>query len=119
MCIGCIAAEMDGPKIKIVRSCPIMPPRFDINSLGFMKTKKKLPTPSGNKLLSTWYQNGEHTVSEKEKKRRDVLVRERDNLFKLTNMSATMGNIIKIIGPDVMSVEQNAMFNGVDRKSVV
>lgn len=113
MCIGCIAAELDGPNIIVMRSCPIMPPKLDVRILGLMRTKKKLPTPSGNKLLSTWYQNGEHTVTEKEKKRRDVFVREKENNFKLANMSATMGNIINNIKPNVMSVEQNAMFNGV------
>ena len=38
-CIGVVAAEVDKYEIIKIRSTPIIPPKFDVSKLGYMKKK--------------------------------------------------------------------------------
>jgi hypothetical protein len=96
-----------------MKSCPIIPPKFDVATLGFHRSKKKLPTPIGDNQLTTWWKDGEATITKKLKEKRDVLVREATNKFILEHLGASMGTLIESIGPDIINVERNSMFNGI------
>ena len=115
VCIGVLAVAIDPntKKIKLMKSCPIMPAKFDPSSLGFMKSKKKLPTKNGEEEINTWCYKGEKTVSKAEKKKRDIRVREEQNKFLLSQISRSIGEIIDTVQPDLINVEKNAMFNGI------
>lgn len=114
-CIGVVAAELDEKTGKIIKmkSCPIIPKDFDPTVLGYMKTKKKLPTPKGNKTVNTYWKQGETSVTEAEKKRRDTEVRAKKDIYILEQIGSTMGNLINAIKPDKILVEKNAIFNGI------
>lgn len=114
-CTGIIVAEIKNEKIVKMLSTPIVPKKFDITKeFGFMKSKKKLPTkPGGNELVNTYCRRGEESVSKDEKKRRDVSVRQKQNLFILTQMSKDIGDIVDGVKPSVIAYEKNAIFNGI------
>lgn len=113
-CIGTVAAILDNKSKtpSVVRSCPIIPPSFSPTELGYMKTKKKLPTKNGE-LLTTYYISGETSITKQEKKRRDVEVRNAANLYVLDYIGYQLGVIIETIKPDIIVVEKNEIFNGV------
>jgi hypothetical protein len=115
VCVGILAAGIDDDtrKIKVMKSCPIFPPKYDVSAVGFMKSKKKLPSIRGNKELNTWARPGETHISETEKKHRDVMVRELEKHFILTHISQKVGDYIENIAPNVINVEKNSMFNGI------
>ncbi len=114
-CIGVLVVGLDSNnKISLMKSCPIIPVKFCASRLGFMKSKKKLPTKEGgHEKVNTWWIKGEKSVSKALKKQRDIKVREAQNNFYLTNLSSSMAKIIEGINPDVINVEKNAMFNGI------
>lgn len=114
-CTGIIVAEIKNDRIVKMLSTPIVPKRLDITEeFGFMKSKKKLPTRhGGSELINTYYRRGEESVSKDEKKKRDVSVRQKQNLFILTQMSKDIGDIVDGVKPDVIIYEKNAIFNGI------
>lgn len=107
-----MTVRLEGKKINKIMSCPIIPPDYSAVTLGFMKTKKKLPTKSGE-LLSTYYKIGEVSISKAEKERRDDAVRAQKDLYVLANISKAMAGLIDNIKPDLILVEKNAIFNGI------
>lgn len=113
-CIGIVASVIDDEKKVpvVVKSCPVVPPNFSPAELGYMKSKKKLPTKSGE-LLNTYYKQGEISITKQEKKRRDVEVRNASNLYTLDYIGYQLGVIIDTIKPDIIVVEKNEIFNGV------
>jgi hypothetical protein len=110
-CIGVVTAEVDNGKVIKILSCPIVPPVFKAGSLGFMDSKKKLPTKTG--VLNTYYKSGETTITKDEKIRRDALVRSSKDMFVLASIGKSISNLIDNIKPDLIIVEKNAIFNGI------
>lgn len=114
VCIGVIAAELDASyKIKTMRSCPIIPPNYDPTILGYMKSKKKLPTIKGKEMINTYWREGETVISKTEKQRRDNEIRAHKDIFVLQNISKTMSDLITVITPNEIVAEKNAIFNGI------
>jgi CRISPR/Cas system-associated endoribonuclease Cas2 len=113
-CVGVIAAGIDDNThdVILVKSCSIVPEEFDVSTLGYMKSKKKLPNSLCTKSYNSWVFKGEKTISETEKEKRDVQVREARNLFLLTYISERMRDIIDTVVPSLINAEQNSMFNG-------
>lgn len=115
-CIGAVAVDISDAsgKISLMKSCPIVPGKFHPTGLGFEKTKKKVRASRNSKeTISSWVRKGEEIVSASEKRRRDVAVREAQNLFLLTDLGASMGKLVDGVAPHIINVEQNAMFNGI------
>lgn len=113
-CIGVIACEIDNNKQIIkMRSCPIIPPKFDPSTLGYMKTKKKLPLKNKEQYVNTYWKKDEEYITKKEKQNRDREVRYQKDIFVLQNISRTMNKLISAINPDLVIVEKNEIFNGV------
>lgn len=115
VCVGVIAAVIDDSdnKVKLMRSCPIIPKQFDPSILGFMKSKKKLPNKSGTKSFSTYYRKGETYISEIEKKKRDVLIRTHKDSYVLQYIGEQITKIVDGLNPRLVLVEKNEIFNGV------
>lgn len=112
-CVGIVGAGFDEHKLPIiVKSMPLIPPRFLPSNLGYQPSKKKLPIKTG-KLVNTYWRKGEISITEQEKKKRDVEVRNAKNLSDLSYISKNMSEIIKKINPDIILVEKNEIFNGV------
>ncbi len=109
--IGVLAAQLEGEKIQKMRSCPIIPPKYDPSVSGFLKTKKKVSTPTGKKLTSYLYPE-ETTITKAEKEKRDRKVRADKDLFLLDHISKEQSHLITNINPDLILVEKNASFNG-------
>jgi hypothetical protein len=93
-------------------SCPIIPPKFSPEVLGYLHSKKKLPTKKG-KELNAYCKQGETEITEAEKKRRDKEVRAQKDIWVLEQIGKTMGNMINQIKPDLILVEKNAIYNGI------
>jgi len=111
---GIVIAETELGEIIKMRSAPIVRPVYNPESLGYCRSKKKLPSrPGSNDFTNTYYKTGETHVSKAEKKRRDVQVREAENLYVLNRMSKEMWWVIEKIKPDVVVYEKNATFNSV------
>ena len=106
-CIGVITAEVDKVNKTIIkmRSCPIIPKKFNPEVLGYLKTKKKLPTKNGE-VLNTYARPGETSITKAEKQRRDREVRAKKDIYVLEEIGSVMGNIIKTIKPDLILVEK-------------
>lgn len=109
-CIGCVVAETQGKRVLRIRSCPIIPKAFSAESLGYLKTKRKI---DGKKTMTSWIRFNGEIVSEAEKKRRDAEVRAQKDVSVLAQISGTMGDLISTIKPELILVEKNEMFNGV------
>lgn len=118
--IGVVAAEVDvtvsGEKIvRKVTSVPIVPPTFDVTTLGFKKTKKRVHTKNGKSISSYVYKDGRDgdIVSETEKKTRDRLVRGQKDIFVLEEIGRQIEEKINVVQPNLILVEKNCIFNGV------
>lgn len=113
-CIGVIVTRINDDKtIDKMLSCPIIPNKFSPECLGYMKSKKKLPTPKSGELLNTYYKEGETTITKAEKQRRDREVRGAKDIYVLQQISKTMGELINSVKPDLVLVEKNvAGYNG-------
>jgi hypothetical protein len=112
-CIGLVVAEIKpSGKISKMRSCPIIPQPFSAETLGYMKSKKKVELRDGNSIMS-YMRPGESKISKAEKKRRDMEVRASKNIAVLQNISRTMNDLVSSIRPDLIIVEKNEIFNGV------
>lgn len=113
-CIGIVAGIIDETTKKplLVKSCPVSPPHFSPTELGYMTSKKKLPTKLGESI-NTYYLRGETSITKQEKKRRDVEVRTASNAYVLDYIGKQLGIIITTIKPDLIIVEKNEIFNGV------
>jgi hypothetical protein len=113
-CIGVTTARLNKIKeVEKIMSCPIIPKQFSPTELGYMASKKSLPTIKGNKSLNTYWKKGEAKITETEKKRRDREVRAKKDIFVLEYIGQQMGSMINKIKPDLIIVEKNAAFNGI------
>lgn len=114
-CVGVVAAVLDNDSKKpvLIKSCPIIPERFSAETLGYRKSKKKLPTPKSGEFLNTYYKIGEHTITKSEKLKRDREVRIKENLFVLDYIGRQISAIVDSIRPNIIIVEKNEIFNGV------
>ena len=117
VCIGIVIAKINdnSGEIEIMRSCPVVPSDSRVpESLGFMATKKKLPTsPKAKTEINTYFKKDEQYVSKSEKQKRDREVRKLTNKFHLENLAQRMDAMISSIEPNLINTEINAMFNGV------
>lgn len=114
VCIGVIAAQINNTtkSVEKIMSCPIIPPKFEPTSLGYLKSKKKITTSAG-KTFSSYMIPGEKTVSEKEKKRRDSEVRHSKNNFVMEYIASNISTLMNKILPDIVIAERNEIFNGI------
>lgn len=113
-CIGVLAAfiDTDTKTPIVVKSCPIIPSKFNPSILGYEKTKKKLKTKDGS-FLNTYYKKGELTISKNEKQKRDREVRRYKDNHVLTEISKKLTSVIEEISPEIILVEKNEIFNGI------
>lgn len=113
-CIGVVAAyvDMESKEPIIVKSCPIIPKKFDCSILGYMKNKKKLITKDGT-YVNTYFKPGEKIISKSEKIKRDREVRRYKDLYILEYIGEKISNVINEINPDYILVEKNEIFNGI------
>lgn len=105
VCSGIVVADTKDNKIKI-GSAPIIPSKFDVTTLGYLKTKKKMP----NGFLS-YVKNKEEIVSKTEAKKRNVEVRHRQNNHKAKDIGNQLSYLIKNTKPDLVLIERNRIFN--------
>lgn len=112
-CVGVVAGVISGKVPLVVKSCPIIPPAYSPEELGYKKSKKKLPTPKSGEFLNTYYRAGETVITKQEKKRRDAEVRAKKDIYVLDYIGKQISNIITTINPDIIVVEKNEIFNGV------
>lgn len=114
VCIGVVAAKIENNKPTLVKSCPIIPPKFDATMLGYLKSKKKVKTsPNSDRFLNSYVKSGETYVSEANKKKRDVEVRRAKDLHVLDYIGKNINDIIDAIKPNIIVVEKTEIFNGV------
>lgn len=107
VCSGIVLADTleDGSVLK-VGSAPIIPSKFDVTSLGYLKTKKKMP---GGFL--SYVKNKEETVSKTESKKRNVEVRHKQNNHKAKDIGKQLSYLIENTKPDLVLIERNRIFN--------
>lgn len=94
-----------------MQTSPIMPKPFSADSLGYLKTKKKVT--SGKDMITSWVKPGEEKVSKAEKKRRDAEVRAAKDKHLIGYIGSTLGRMIDILEPTHVLVEKNEIFNGI------
>lgn len=104
-CSGIVIADTKEDKIKI-GSAPIIPSKFDVTTLGYLKTKKKMP----NGFLS-YVRDKDETVSKTEAKKRNVEVRHKQNNHKAKDIGRQLSYLIKNTKPDLVLIERNRIFN--------
>lgn len=107
VCSGIVLADTlkDGSVLK-VGSAPIIPSKFDVTALGYLKTKKKMP----NGFLS-YVRNKDETVSKTEAKKRNVEVRHKQNNHKAKDIGSQLSYLIEHTKPDLVLIERNRIFN--------
>lgn len=107
VCSGIVLADTlkDGSVLK-VGSAPIIPSKFDVTTLGYLKTKKKMP----NGFLS-YVRNKDETVSKTEAKKRNVEVRHKQNNHKAKDIGSQLSYLIEHTKPDLVLIERNRIFN--------
>jgi len=107
-CIGVITAKINDNTKDIIKilSCPIIPSKFNPETLGYLKSKKKLETVKFD-FLNCYAKAGETHISKAEKMRRDREVRGQKDIYVLADISRVMGNMINSIKPDLILVEKN------------
>lgn len=114
VCIGVVAAKIEDKELKLVKSCPIIPPKFNPSLLGYLKSKKKVPTSqTSSKMVNSYVKQGETHVSEANKKKRDVEVRRAKDLYALNYIGKNINDLVSTINPDIIVVEKTEIFNGV------
>lgn len=113
-CIGVVTARINNKsrRIEVIKSCPIIPPKFTPSVLGYNNSKKKLPT-KGGEMLNTYWINGETVITKAEKERRDNQVRAQKDIYVLEHIGKTIGTMLQQIKPDLVIVEKNSAFNGI------
>lgn len=112
VCTGVVIAEIDGRNLTKVGCAPVIPQKFDVSTLGYMKTKKKYTNKKGVSYQA-YTIPGESYVVESVAKKRNVQVRHEQNNFKLNNIGSQLSMIIKNIQPDIIVIEKNKTFNSV------
>ena len=110
-CIGVIAGKIENKNLTLIRSCPIIPPKFNVEGIGFLKSKKDIK----NGRCQCYVFAGENIakITLKECRQRNVLVRQSKNRFILRYISEEINDILGIINPTLVLVERNECFNGV------
>lgn len=112
VCIGVIAATINDGQLEHVKSCPIIPPKFNPETIGYQKTKKKLADKNGV-FFNTYYRSGEHSISKTEKIKRDREVRLAANNYVMDYIGGQISKIADVIEPDLIIAEKNEIFNGI------
>ena len=106
VCSGIVVADVKDNKLVKIGSAPIIPSKFDITTLGYLKTKKKMP----NGFLS-YVRDKDETVSKTEAKKRNVEVRHKQNNHKAKDIGHQLSYLIKNTKPDLVLIERNRIFN--------
>jgi hypothetical protein len=101
-CIGVTTARITDKKLEKLMSCPIIPKSFSPTVLGYMASKKSLPTTRTGEKLNTYWKQGETTITKTEKTARDRQVRMKKDVFVLEDIGDQMGNMINKIKPDLI-----------------
>lgn len=104
-CSGIVIADVETSLVKI-GSAPIIPSKFDVTSLGYLKTKRKMP---GGFL--SYVKNKDEKVSKTESKKRNVEVRHKQNNHKAKDIGTQLSYLIRETKPDLVLVERNKIFN--------
>ena len=118
VCTGVVIAEINNRKLVKVGSTPVIPHKFDVSSLGFLKTKRRYKNKDGKEYLA-YTKAGETHVTEALAKKRNVQVRHEQNNFKMKNIGSQLDMIIKNIQPNIIVIEKNKTFNSVLTSSLL
>ena len=111
-CIGVLFSTIDDyGDICLMQTSPLVPVPFSADALGYGKSKKKVPC--GKETAMAWMKPGETTISQKEKKARDVEVRAAKDKHLIGDISTRLGDLVDAVHPTQILVEKNAIFNGV------
>ena len=106
ICSGIVVADVKDNKLVKIGSAPIIPSKFNVTTLGYLKTKKRMP----NGFLS-YVKNKDETVSKTEAKKRNVEVRHKQNNHKAKDIGGQLSYLIKNTKPDLVLIERNRIFN--------
>lgn len=114
VCTGVVAVNIEDEKIKLMKSCPVIPPKFSAENLGYLKSKRKVFTSKSEvQQINSYIKPNEHYVSKTEKKKRDVEVRRAKDLFVLKYIGDKLNELICGIKPDIIMFEKTEIFNGI------
>lgn len=112
VCIGVLFCTIDDDwAITKMQTSPIVPSPFSAETLGYLKTKKKVT--SGKDMVTAWVKPGETKITKVEKKKRDVEVRSAKDKHLIGEIGSTLGNIFDVLKPTRVLVEKNEIFNGI------
>lgn len=112
-CTGALISEIDNnDNIIRVKSAPIIPEKFSPSELGYLNSKKKIVAKNG-KVFSAYLKPEEKNISQAEKKRRDIEVRNFRNNKAISEISYNISEIVTNTRPNIILVEKNKIFNGI------
>lgn len=106
VCSGVVIADIEGSKVIKVGSAPIIPSKFDVTTLGYLKTKRKM---KGDFL--SYVKDIKESVSKTEAKKRNVEVRHNTNNHKAKDIGKQLSFIIDSTKPNLVLIERNRVFN--------
>lgn len=106
VCSGVVIADIEDDKIIKVGSAPIIPSKFDVTTLGYLKTKIKM---KGDFL--SYVKDIKESVSKTEAKKRNVEVRHNTNNHKAKDIGSQLSFIIDSTKPNLVLIERNRIFN--------
>lgn len=99
-------------KISTVSIVPFADEEKLIKDMGFLRSKHKIITKSGNTYWSYVLSQNE-IVSHTEKKKRDVAVRNAINMAKRNSLAKQIRLLFDKVKPELILVERNESFNGI------
>lgn len=111
---GCVCASLDDKEIKFMDTFSVSPSvnrHGIISGLGFLPQKQTL-SKKGKKMSFYAKSHGEQ-ITQAEKQKRDVLVRNTVNGIIKKEISSAFKKVVENIKPDLILVERNEAFNGV------
>lgn len=106
VCSGIVIADVNNLNLVKIGSAPIIPSKFDVTSLGYLKTKRRMP---GGFL--SYVKNKDEKVSKTESKKRNVEVRHKQNNHKAKDIGSQLSYLIRETKPDLVLIERNRIFN--------
>ena len=106
VCSGVVIADIKGDKVVKVGSAPIIPSKFDVTTLGYLKTKRRM---QGDFL--SYVKDIKESVSKTEAKKRNVEVRHKTNNHKAKDIGRQLSFIIDSTKPNLVLIERNRIFN--------